>query len=203
MAYKALFPTYIFNGPLKIPSTLKRDLLSVCKKLPAIDEDGLKWSRDNYPSGYTSYSSMANLHLRFPPFIELNKLIDKEVKKFSRKQNWDLQGGDLRMTTCWVNLMPQHSHHSLHLHPLAAVSGTFYLQTPPKSGVFKIEDPRMGLLMAAPPKKASSPANEKPFFVIQPKAEDLVLFESWLRHEVPANTGNGIRISISFNYEWS
>jgi uncharacterized protein (TIGR02466 family) len=29
----------------------------------------------------------------------------------------------------------------------------------------------------------------------------VVLFESWLRHEVPANPG-AERISVSFNYGW-
>jgi uncharacterized protein (TIGR02466 family) len=29
-----------------------------------------------------------------------------------------------------------------------------------------------------------------------------VLFESWLRHEVAANTAGGERISVSFNYNW-
>jgi uncharacterized protein (TIGR02466 family) len=30
----------------------------------------------------------------------------------------------------------------------------------------------------------------------------LLLFESWLRHEVPANPADAERISISFNYGW-
>jgi len=28
------------------------------------------------------------------------------------------------------------------------------------------------------------------------------LWESWLRHEVPANNSSEERISISFNYSW-
>jgi uncharacterized protein (TIGR02466 family) len=30
----------------------------------------------------------------------------------------------------------------------------------------------------------------------------LVLFESWLRHEVAANRSAAERVSISFNYSW-
>jgi len=30
----------------------------------------------------------------------------------------------------------------------------------------------------------------------------LVLFESWLRHEVPPNPVNDERVSVSFNYSW-
>jgi uncharacterized protein (TIGR02466 family) len=35
------------------------------------------------------------------------------------------------------------------------------------------------------------------------KSGDLLLFESWLRHEVPPARFSGERISISFNYGWS
>jgi uncharacterized protein (TIGR02466 family) len=33
-------------------------------------------------------------------------------------------------------------------------------------------------------------------------AGKLVLFESWLRHEVPPNPVAAERVSISFNYGW-
>jgi len=38
--------------------------------------------------------------------------------------------------------------------------------------------------------------------VIPAQAGTLVLFESWLRHEVPPNPAASPRISISFNYNW-
>jgi len=33
-------------------------------------------------------------------------------------------------------------------------------------------------------------------------AGTVVLFESWLRHEVPPNRVNSERVSISFNFNW-
>ena len=40
-------------------------------------------------------------------------------------------------------------------------------------------------------------------WVVMPaNAGGLLLFESWLRHEVAANTVNSERVSISFNYGW-
>jgi uncharacterized protein (TIGR02466 family) len=35
------------------------------------------------------------------------------------------------------------------------------------------------------------------------RAGRLILFESWLRHEVPTNRVAAERISISFNYNWT
>jgi uncharacterized protein (TIGR02466 family) len=34
------------------------------------------------------------------------------------------------------------------------------------------------------------------------KAGQVVLFESWLRHEVPPNPSSADRVSISFNFSW-
>ena len=33
------------------------------------------------------------------------------------------------MTDCWVNIMPRGTAHGLHLHPLATISGTYYVKS--------------------------------------------------------------------------
>jgi uncharacterized protein (TIGR02466 family) len=56
--------------------------------------------------------------------------------------------------------------------------------------------------MAAPPRKAGATANRSPWMSFPAAPGRLVLFESWLRHEVAANTADAERISVSFNYNW-
>ena len=106
------------------------------------------------------------------------------------------------MTDCWVNIMPRQVVHSLHLHPLATISGTYYVHTPRGSAGLKLEDPRLDRYMAAPPLKVNARADRQRWVVIPAQAGTLVLFESWLRHEVPPNPAASPRISISFNYNW-
>jgi uncharacterized protein (TIGR02466 family) len=60
----------------------------------------------------------------------------------------------------------------------------------------------MGLLMASPPRKGSAPKNQQNFLLIEAQAGQLLLFESWMRHEVPPHRGTKNRLSVSFNYEW-
>ena len=48
----------------------------------------------------------------------------------------------------------------------------------------------------------SRPAN-RPHITYPAKAGHVILFESWLRHEVAANRMAAERISVSFNYNWS
>lgn len=204
MSVIKLFPTLLFARTLS-PAKSKRlnaDLLSDVQVLMKIDKAGLSWSKQNYVGGYTSYSSITDLHLRHSPFMELKSIIDKDVKKYISELEFDLQGRSVKMTTCWVNVMPSQVHHSLHLHPLGCISGTYYVQIPKGSGNLKLEDPRMGLFMAAPPRRAH-PKKNNPYTVhVSPKPGQLFLWESWLRHEVSANRGSGQRVSVSFNYEW-
>jgi uncharacterized protein (TIGR02466 family) len=73
---------------------------------------------------------------------------------------------------------------------------------PEGASAIKFEDPRLGLMMAAPPRKARAARENRPFLTLEPKPGMVALWESWLRHEVPMNRSGEDRISISFNYGW-
>ena len=107
------------------------------------------------------------------------------------------------MTDCWVNIMPEHAAHALHLHPLSLISGTYYVRTPPGCPGLKFEDPRLDRFMAAPPRRANARPANRPHVTYPAIAGNVILFESWLRHEVAPNAAPGERISISFNYNWA
>ena len=82
----------------------------------------------------------------------------------------------------------------------AVVSGTFYVAVPPGAGAIRFEDPRLAMMMAAPPRKKTAPAARRSFVTVQPKAGQMLLWESWLRHGVDSHGARGQRISVSFNY---
>jgi uncharacterized protein (TIGR02466 family) len=54
--------------------------------------------------------------------------------------------------------------------------------------------------MAAPPRKTTAERHARPWVTFPAAAGQLLLFESWLRHEVSPNSVNAERISVSFNY---
>jgi uncharacterized protein (TIGR02466 family) len=202
MSAKLVFPTYIYTGTLPGAAKLNKDLIKEIATLAKIDGIGQKWSSKNYKGGYSSYASMTKLHRTSPNFNELGDKLKAHVKKFAAKLNWDLMGRKLEMTTCWANSMGHAAHHTLHSHPLSVLSGVYYVSVPKGSSPLKIEDPRMGFLMNSPPRKASAPAIEQNYLLIKPKPGDFVLFESWVRHEVPPHRVRQPRLSISFNYEF-
>jgi uncharacterized protein (TIGR02466 family) len=90
--------------------------------------------------------------------------------------------------------------HTGHIHPMSVLSGTYYVDTPPGSSALKLEDPRLPMMMSAPPKKAHATRDNRPFVTAEPVPGTILLWESWLRHEVVQNTARGQRISVSFNY---
>ena len=202
MTTRALFPTLIYSARVHPTDwrALNGRLRRECRQLRADDAAGRRWSAKNYPGGYTSYDSASRMHRLSPTFSELERKIDRHVRAFARTLELDLAERPLEMTDCWVNIMPRHVAHGLHLHPLSTISGTYYVSTPRGSPGLKLEDPRLERFMAAPPRRARS--RQRPWVLVPAEAGKVVLFESWLRHEVPANPVGGERISISFNYSW-
>lgn len=199
-----LFPTRIHTARLaRGPSDpLNSRLLRECRQLAMEDRAGVAWSRANYPGGYTSYNSLARMHQMSPTFASLEKRIDAEVRKFARTLDFDLARRRLGMTDCWVNVMTQRVVHGMHLHPLASISGTYYVRTPRGCSGLKFEDPRLDRFMAAPPRRAKAKLQNRVWVTVPAEQGRVVLFESWLRHEVAPNPTEAERISVSFNYSW-
>jgi uncharacterized protein (TIGR02466 family) len=195
---ETLFPTLVCRGSLSGASVLNRALLRDVAELRTQDKVGRAWSRENYRGGYTSYASLCDLHYRTPAFATFAERMQREVDRFARALRWDLRGRRLVMTDCWMNVMPANTYHTLHLHPHSVLSGTYYLQTPPGSVALKLEDPRMPMYMNAPVRVGTG--RHALYYSVQPKAGQFVLFESWLRHEVPPNGSRRPRVSIAFNY---
>src|SRR5262249_33034375 len=199
-----LFPTLLYRGRLKQSAwrAFNNRLLRECLQLRADDSAGRRWSARNYPGGYTSYNSVSRMQRGSPAFAELERRRRGHVRCFRGDLQYDLSLRELTMTDCWVNIMPRRVVHGLHLHPLSTVSGTYYVRTPKGSPGLKFEDPRLDRFMAAPPRLPGSRPENRPWVLVPARAGELVLFESWLRHEVPPNPVTAERIRISFNYSW-
>lgn len=204
MTIHTMFPTQVYVSNLRRAGWLRfnRELLRECQQVRDYDVAGQKWCIENYPGGYTSYGSLCQMHKMSSTFATLEKKINRHVKAYARALELDMTGRELAMTDCWINIMPQHVVHGLHIHPTSTISGTYYVQTPKGCSGLKFEDPRLDRFMAAPPRKADCRPENKPWITVPAEAGNVALFESWIRHEVPINQRRAERISISFNYSW-
>ena len=200
----AWFPTFIYYEDLQKSAAGKfnAELLKECCQIRDFDDAGREWSQTGYPGGYTSYGSMAQLHKFSSTFAELERRINRHVKLFTQHLEMDLRKRRFMMSDCWVNIMPRQVVHSLHLHPLSFISGTYYLSAPPGCSRIKFEDPRLSKFMAAPPRLPNPRKENQQFVSYAAETGKVILFESWLRHEVAANQSSEDRVSVSFNYHW-
>jgi uncharacterized protein (TIGR02466 family) len=203
---RTLFVTQVYEaslGPAPGFEALNAELEAACLMLAAEDKAGRDWCRRQGYRGYTSYASLNDLPARASVFDDLRKRLDKHVGRFAEALALDLgPRGKLKLDSLWVNVLKPGAGHSGHIHPHSVISGTVYVATPPGSAGLRLEDPRLALMMAAPPRRADAPEPLKRFVTLSPAPGTLFLWESWLRHEVPPNAAKGARISISFNYAW-
>lgn len=192
---RQLFPTLLYEAQLD-PALLDGLAHSV-RALAADDSAGRRWSREHLYPGYTSYASLNDLPRRDPAFADLARLLARHARTFVKELAWDVRP---RLDSLWVNLLKSGGHHSGHIHPHSILSGTLYVEAPPASGAIRFEDPRLPLMMAAPVRSEDAPEEIRPFVTVQPRPGLLLMWESWLRHEVLPGTGRGERLSISFNF---
>ena len=195
---RSLFVTKLYEAELS-DEALLGELAHSIRSLAEDDEAGRRWSKDHRYPGYTSYASLNDLPRRDPVIGDLAKLLTKHVGRFVQDCAFDLARKP-KLDSLWVNLLRGSGHHSAHIHPHSIISGTLYVKVPKGSGAIRFEDPRLAMMMAAPTRRTDAPEELQPFGTVQPRPGLLLLWESWLRHEVLPGTGRGERLSISFNF---
>jgi uncharacterized protein (TIGR02466 family) len=194
---KTLFVTKLYRAAVEGADL--RALLASCRVIAAEDEAGKAWSKEKGYRGYTSYASLNDLPKRDPEFSTLAKLLDKHAAAFARELSF-ASARKLKLDSIWINVLEPGGAHSGHIHPHSVLSGTFYVDVPAGASALKLEDPRLAMMMAAPPRRDDAPEGERTFVYVSPKAGDVLMWESFVRHEVPANGAKKARVSVSFNY---
>jgi len=189
MPTRSLFATRLYQAELE-DELLIGELAHSIRTLARDDQAGRQWSKAHRYAGYTSYASLNDLPKRDPAFAELAKLLNRHAAAFARELRWTTKP---KLDSLWVNLLKSTGQHSGHIHPHSVISGTLYVELPKGSGAIRFEDPRLPLMMAAP-------VRDDAFVAVEPRGGLLLMWESWLRHEVLPGSGRGERLSISFNF---
>ena len=195
---RSLFATRLYEAQIDDPALLD-DLAHSIRTFAEDDQAGRRWSQDKGYTGYTSYASLNDLPRRDPAFADLQKLVTRHAATFANESAFDLDRKP-KLDSLWVNLLKPGGHHTGHIHPHSIVSGTFYVEAPKGSGAIRFEDPRLPMMMAAPLRSDDAPEELRPFVSVEPRPGLLLMWESWLRHEVLPGTTKSDRLSISFNF---
>jgi uncharacterized protein (TIGR02466 family) len=186
---RSLFATQLYEAESG-DERLLEELAHSIRVLAQDDEAGRRWSKEHRYAGYTSYASLNDLPKRDPVIAELAKLLTRHAVAFAQELGWERKP---KLDSLWANLLKSGGQHSGHIHPHSILSGSFYVEVPAGSGAIRFEDPRLPLMMAAPPRPDT-------FVTVQPRPGLLLMWESWLRHEVLPGSGRAERLSVSFNF---
>ncbi|MDC0013107.1 TIGR02466 family protein [Octadecabacter sp.] len=197
---RSLFATRLYQA--RLGDIDADELKASCYSIADDDDAGNEWCEANDFPGYTSYASLTDLPWRFPIFADVVKALDAHVAAFAEDAQFNLDGRALVLEDIWINILPEGGIHTSHIHPHSVVSGTTYVKMPEGASALKLEDPRSQMMMAAPARLLDVREEMRQFIYVQPTVGDVLLWESWLRHEVPMNMSEDDRISVSFNYKW-
>ena len=195
---RSLFATRLYEAMID-DEQLLGELAHSIRSLAEDDEAGRRWSREKGYKGYTSYASLNDLPKRDPAFAELQRDLVRHAATFAQELAFDL-GRKPKLDSLWVNLLKPGGHHSAHIHPHSILSGTLYVEVPNGSGAIRFEDPRLPQMMAAPVRREDAPEDLRPFVGVVPQRGLLLMWESWLRHEVLPGRARAERLSVSFNF---
>ncbi|MEO9897684.1 MAG: 2OG-Fe(II) oxygenase family protein [Paracoccaceae bacterium] len=202
---KSLFATRLYHASLTEFGTplSSTELEASCYAIAEDDEAGQNWCETEGFPGYTSYASLTDLPWRFPIFADLVKVLNLHVAAFVKDLEFDLDGREMKLEDIWINILPEGGIHTAHIHPHSVISGTTYVAMPEGTSALKLEDPRLQMMMASPARDKDAREELRQFIYAKPAVGDVLMWESWLRHEVPMNMAEEERISVSFNYNWA
>ena len=196
------FPTITYFADLEDAAALNQYLKTRIYAWRDLDQDGITRSNTKRAGAWHSHTTMNVL----PEY----KLFVDQVNAVMAKVFEDQLYSDQYFASChnmWANVSPKGGYNRSHVHPGSLWSGVYYVQTPEHSGRIIFQDPRPQVSMVSAVYQDKTKAGPQQWQEInyEPIAGRMILFPSWLRHEVESNLNelggdDADRISISFNY---
>ena len=182
-----LFPTCVWRHELADSAALNDRLAAALAEIRATTP-----SRGKIPG---SWQSPGDLHRR-PAFGELTQAILQALQSVMSYLMIEHQG--VLLTNCWANVTKAGASHHLHSHPNNLLSGVYYARAPESSARIVFQDPRPQAQVMIPAYSDYTPQNSarQPF---EAAPGVLLIFPSWLEHQVEEHEAAEERISIAFN----
>jgi uncharacterized protein (TIGR02466 family) len=187
-----LFPTLVWKMQLSrdtyepINAKIERKLMELAQATPGLSTNG-------------KLQTHQTLH-HLPEFQDFNNIINGAatgVLDFLK-----IVYESLELTGCWANISPPGDGHRPHTHPNNYLSGVYYVQTQEGANTISFDDPRPQTNIISPATSEITDENAGQIHITTREGL-LVMFPSWLQHQVPRNKSQKARISIAFNIMFS
>ena len=187
MIVEQFFPTLIYGKDVNLDNNLfAREVIEWSKRDPGETRTNM--------NGWHSTTNMHQIPVFKPLVDELFKM-QQEIYE----QEW-LEREPM-IGNMWANINPPGASNRPHIHPNSHFSGVYYIKAPKNSGSLVCSEPRSGAHMVMPTRKEGRPPKHLWREVhLEPITGRVIMFPSWLWHNVETNKSDDIRISVSFNF---
>jgi len=182
------FPTAIYIEDLPNAVELNRSL----------EEHIIKWStqepglKKTNVKGWHS-TNMIEKKEYYPLMLKILKVCEKIFEE-EHLENQPAMGN------MWANINGEKAYNKIHTHPNCFFSGTYYVKTPTPSAQLIVYDPRPGVNILMPRRKHMTlPSHLWKEVYFTPRAGQIIIFPSYIWHEVEPSESKEDRISIAFN----
>lgn len=194
MNFQYIFPTCIYTDT---NLSLATELLPIVNEY--LETYGIDFS--NYPnhiSTYRNFDSDIPLHTdaRLDKFKQyISDAADIFLKHQNIKNNYNL------CPFFSLNKMGMLSRHESHAHANSILSGILYLDVNENCAPLIFKDPRpyKNFVLYEQDIKQNQIESLSPVYIIKPKPGMMLMWPSWLEHEVPLTKSNDIRTTLVFN----
>ena len=197
MGLLLFYPTPVFEKENAMPENFNQKLEKWIIDYSQTDEASKNWSKQHYGAGFTSFGSDQKLHEKEGIFSELAKELLPHVKEFLTAIKV-IPPSQVSCNDMWCTINRPTSIHPRHIHPLSAVSGTYYVNAEPEMGNINIHDPYDNRVMGAMFEPESPLAYDT--YSLNVKSRKIIMFPGWVSHSVQQNLSTKDRIGVSFNY---
>jgi uncharacterized protein (TIGR02466 family) len=127
--------------------------------------------------------------------------LSNAVRALAQKQGVDTKTFGVHLQNIWLSRMWKGGWHRRHAHGGSHYSGTLYINTPDGCGSLRIHNPCADFWgLALPPFGKDGLPSSSMYVDYQPRPGLLLVWNSWLYHEVLPSEADSDRDAISFNF---
>ena len=190
-----LFPDTIFRYKLENYEKINKELLDYILDLQKKDSIGN--NRSNRGGWHSPNFDLVNAG---PPINFINNFKDFLKQIITNEMGWEYVPNKQRIVAMWAIINKKDSYNVKHNHQNCYLSASYYVKKPKNSGDISFFDPKEMKTYRFPEiKKNTDYSVEK--ITIKSEEGDLLIFPSYLYHDVEKNLTNEERIVVSFNID--
>lgn len=193
----------VFPTPIWIDDNVGLNRQPVIDFVNKVREEDPKGRNLSNIGGWQSHDFIHEVMGNNPLYEIRNKILERV---YAASDEWGFSEYSLRVTNLWINVNTRGHSNAMHTHPCGILSGVYYLSVPDCcSGVltlfrdFNVQNMRECWGVGNNFSRDNLLAENTVTF--DPKTDSMIIFPSWVPHNVSSSASDNERISMSFNIQ--